>query len=147
MRRLIFFAFASLLPLAAAPHSRKVVLIAGLKSHGPGEHEYLKSIKLLKVMLDRSPNVHNVRSEVYFNGWPENPAVLDTADTIVLLSDGQDHDGTRAPIFTPERMKLVERAVNRGCGFILFHYATYASYEYADQVIEWNGGRVQWDDA
>jgi hypothetical protein len=33
---------------------RKIVVIAGSKSHGPGTHEYLKSARLLKVLLDRA---------------------------------------------------------------------------------------------
>ena len=127
---------------------RKVVLIAGTKSHGPGEHEYLKTVKLLKVLLDRAPNLRNFRTEVYFNGWPDDPRTLETADTIVVISDGQDHDESlRVPIYTPERMKIVERAMNRGCGFVTFHFSTFISYPYADRVLEWNGGYYEWDDA
>ena len=44
------------LPGAAQPRPRKIVLLAGIKNHTPGFHEYLKTIKLLKVLLDRSPN-------------------------------------------------------------------------------------------
>jgi type 1 glutamine amidotransferase len=126
---------------------RKIVLIAGKKSHGPGEHEYLKTIKLLKVLLDRSPNLHGIQTEIYFNGWPDNPKTLDTADTIVVISDGQDHDESpRVPIFMPERMHIVEKQMARGCGFVTFHFSTFISYEYADQVLEWNGGFYEWDE-
>jgi type 1 glutamine amidotransferase len=131
---------------AAGP--RKIVLIAGRKSHGPGEHEYLKSIKLLKVLLDRSPNLHGIQTEIYFNGWPNDPETLDTADTIVVISDGQDHDeSSRVPIFTPERMRIMEKQMKRGCGFITFHFSTFISYEYAEQVLEWGGGFYEWDEA
>src|SRR5580698_4399672 len=102
----ICLALSTLSGSAAKP--RKIVLIAGKKSHGPGEHEYLKTIKLLKVLLDRSPNLHGVTTEIYFNGWPEDAKTLDTADTIVVISDGQDHDESlRVPIYTPERMRIM----------------------------------------
>src|SRR5262249_12421135 len=73
-----------------AEPAKRIVLIAGPKSHGPGEHEYLQSVKLLKVLLDRAPNVKAVRAEVHFDGWPNDPAVLDHADTIAILSDGDN---------------------------------------------------------
>ena len=75
---------------ASGPAGKKIVLIAGKKSHGPGAHEYEKDVTLLKHCLDTSPNVRGVKCEAHFNGWPANPATLDTADTIVLLSDGLD---------------------------------------------------------
>ncbi len=133
---------------AATAHTVKIVLIAGRKSHGPGAHEYLKTVKLLKVLLDRAPNLHNIKTEIYFNGWPDDPKALNSADTIVVISDGQDHDDSaRVPIFTPERMAIVEKQMRRGCGLVTFHFSTFISYEYAEQVLEWNGGYYEWDDA
>jgi len=41
--------------LAADP-PKKVVLIAGAKSHGPGEHEYEKGVRLLAHCLNTSPS-------------------------------------------------------------------------------------------
>ncbi len=141
-------ALAAMLALAGnTARTRKIVLIAGRKSHGPGEHEYLKTIKLLKVLLDRSPNLHGVTTEIYFNGWPEDAKTLDTADTIVVISDGQDHDESlRVPIYTPERMRIMEKQMRRGCGFVTFHFSTFISYEYAEQVLEWGGGFYEWDE-
>ncbi len=128
---------------AAASHKplRKIVLIAGKKSHGPGEHEYEKSVKLLKVMLDRSPNLHGVKTEIYFNGWPEDPKVLDTADTIVFISDGMEW----LPFGTDERIAVLQKQMDRGCGFITFHFSTYIPFKYEKQALEWNGGFVQYD--
>ena len=137
-RRLVWVLLALVAFFGSAARPRKIVLIAGKKSHGPGEHEYLKSIKLLKVLLDRAPNLRGLQTEIHFNGWPEDPATLDTADTIVVISDGQDHDESpRVPIFTPERMRIVEKQMARGCGFVTFHFSTFISYEYAEQVLEW----------
>ena len=57
---LLAVVFAGNCPLLSEGNQRakKIVLIAGKKSHGPGLHEYLKSVKLLKVMLDESPNLN-----------------------------------------------------------------------------------------
>ena len=50
-------------------------------------HEYLKSARLLKVLLDRA-GLKDVETEVIYDGWPTNLSDLDTADTIVFISDG-----------------------------------------------------------
>src|SRR5262245_30764637 len=87
--------FAMTLSAMAAESPRpikKIVLIAGTKSHGPGDHEYEKGVKLLKHCLDTSPNVKDVRTEVVLDGWPNNPATLDDADTILLYCDGSDRE-------------------------------------------------------
>src|SRR5258708_35176421 len=95
MKTLLLSAFLLLICVVPAKISgdqrpRKIVLIAGEKSHGPGEHEYLKSVRLLNVLLDRSTNLQWLKTELYFNGWPYDPSVLDTADTIVRLSGGME---------------------------------------------------------
>src|SRR5437899_353011 len=71
---------------SSAPQ-KKIVLIAGTKSHGPGEHEYEKGVKLLKHCLDTSPNVKGVRTEVVLDGWPKDPSMLEDAVTILLYCD------------------------------------------------------------
>jgi len=130
---------------ATPPRAKKIVLIAGAKSHAPGAHEYLKSVKLLKVLLDRSPNVGKLRTEVHFNGWPEDAATLDTADTIVIISEGQPGDkNPPVPFMTSERMKVMEKQMQRGCGIVTIHYTTFITYAFVDQILEWQGGYYEW---
>src|SRR6266480_2549649 len=74
----------------SAKLNKKIVLIAGKKSHPPATHEYIKSVRLLKVMLDTATNLKGVKTEVHYNGWPEDPSTLDDADVIMTISDGQD---------------------------------------------------------
>jgi len=137
----LLVASAALLIAAPQPRARKIVLVAGIKTHAPGFHEYLKTVKLLKVMLDRSPNAGPVRTEVYYNGWPDDPSTLDTADTVLFFSDGQPGDKSPpVPYMTPERMKIVERAMRRGCGIVTVHYTTFITQEFADDIMEWQGG-------
>lgn len=144
----LFFAAHLYLGTGIARASNKnIVLIAGMKSHGPGDHEYLKSIKLLKVLLDRAPNVRGVTTHLYFNGWPDDPGVLDRADTIVIVSDGEGGFGpnsAHAPFMTDERMQTIERQIRRGCGFMTFHFSTFSPAKYAPQILSWNGGYFDW---
>ena len=130
---------------AKSNNPKKIVLIAGKKSHGPGAHEYLKSVKLLKVLLDRASNLKGIRTEVHFNGWPENPATLNDADTIVTISDGQDGDRySQVPFMTEERMKVMDRQMRRGCGFMTLHFSTFTPDRYGPQILEWGGGYFDW---
>jgi type 1 glutamine amidotransferase len=139
---------AGLVVPALDAQPKKIVLIAGKKSHGPGAHEYVKSVKLLKVMLDRSPNLKGVRTEIHFNGWPEDPRALDSADTILTISDGQDGDKySPVPFMTDERMQVLERQMKRGCGFGTLHFSTFTPEKYGPQILEWGGGYFQWQDA
>src|SRR4051812_40173371 len=83
--------------MAAEPDHpvKKVVLIAGPKSHGPvgnGIHDYGWSVQLLKVMLDNSNVKDRVKVEVHLDGWPRDPRTLEDADTIMIISDGRDGD-------------------------------------------------------
>ncbi len=143
--RLLFCFLIAALAFAATPRPRKIVLIAGPKSHGPGAHEYLKSVKLLKVLLDRSPNAGPVTTEVYFNSWPDHPETLDTADTVVIISEGQPGDNNPpVPYMIPERMKVLEKQMRRGCGIVTIHYTTFITYAYVDQILEWQGGYYEW---
>jgi hypothetical protein len=41
--------------MAGTIHPRKIILIAGKTSRGPGKHEYIESVRLLKVLLVRVP--------------------------------------------------------------------------------------------
>ena len=136
--------------LASAAQPRKIVLIAGKKSHGPegnGIHDYPWSVKLLKVLLERSNIRDQVRVEIHFDGWPKDERTLDDADTIMVISDGRDGDKfEEAPhIASPERVAVMERQIKRGCGFITFHFSTFAPEQYREQMLRWSGGYFQWE--
>lgn len=133
---------------ATAP--KKVVLIAGPKSHGPvgnGIHDYPWSVKLLKVMLDNSNVREQVRVEYHLDGWPADPTTLNDADAIMVISDGRDGDKyAEAPHFeSDEHRELVQRQIHRGCGFLTFHFSTFAPDEYAAQILDWSGGYFDWE--
>src|SRR5262245_47110269 len=92
-----FLCFAPLFLVAAAvaadpPKSKKVVLIAGPldAGHPVGTHEYEKTVRAFKYCLENASNVRGMRVEAHLTGWPDKPATLDDADTIVLVSSGSD---------------------------------------------------------
>src|SRR6266852_7182651 len=102
-RRIRFFSLGLLLACAAnavggfatqeaAP--KKIVLISGaVTGHPKDAHEYEKSVILLKHLLESTPSLRGkIEPEAYFHGWPNNPAALDEADTIVMITDGSDRN-------------------------------------------------------
>lgn len=129
----------------SADRVRHVVLIAGHKEHEPGGHENLRTVKLLKALLDQAPNLKNLETKIYFNGWPDDPGVLDQADTIVTFSEGEDGFGAPpVPFMTDERMQVMEKQMKRGSGFMTFHFSTFVAAKYAAKILDWGGGYFDW---
>src|ERR1035437_4364483 len=86
MNRVLFPLLALATAMTAAAVDAKIVFLAGPPSHGPGDHEHRAGCLLLKSCLD---NIPGVTSEVYSNGWPQNPATAFAgAATVVIYSDG-----------------------------------------------------------
>jgi hypothetical protein len=152
MRRL-FILLIALLAAGSSLHAanpKKIVVIAGKKSHGPegnGIHDSPWSARLIKVMLANSNVREQVNVETHFDGWPKDPSTLDTADTIMVISDGRDGDKfEEAPHFSsPEHAETIARQIQRGCGFAVFHFSTFAPDSYAPQILEWSGGYFDWE--
>lgn len=124
---------------------KKIVLIAGKKTHPAAMHEYIKTVRLIKAMLDNATNVQGVSTEIFTNGWPENPGVLEDADLIMTISDGQDGPtGIPVPFMTDERMMMMEKLMQRGCGFITYHFSTFTPEYYGEKILHWGGGYFDW---
>src|SRR5438874_12803495 len=64
---------------------KKIVLIAGKPSHGPGEHEFRAGSLLLKKCLDQVPGIVSV---VHSNGWPKEASALEGAAAVLIYADG-----------------------------------------------------------
>ncbi len=130
--------------------TKNIALIAGKKSHGPegnGIHDYGWSVKLLKVMLDNSNVRERVRVEYHLDGWPADARTLDDADAIMVISDGRDGPlYEEAPHFkTQAQAEAVARQVKRGCGFLTFHFSTFAPDARAAEILDWSGGYFDWE--
>src|SRR5262249_58281008 len=88
-----------------APAVKKVILIAGAKSHGPGEHEYEKGVRLLQHCLDTAPNLRGFQAEVYLDGWPPDEQDFQGAATVLLFSDGSDRKEEAHPLLREKRLQ------------------------------------------
>ncbi|OHB68661.1 MAG: hypothetical protein A2V70_07035 [Planctomycetes bacterium RBG_13_63_9] len=99
----------------AATAKKKIVLIAGPKSHGYGAHEHYAGCVLLGKCLERGmPGVETV---VVKDGWPKDPTILDGADAVVVFSDG----GGGHPI--KPHLDKVQKLMDQGVGLACLHYA------------------------
>jgi putative heme-binding domain-containing protein len=124
--------------------SRKVVILAGTVhqgpgGHPPGTHEYELSARLLKRALDESGLP--VRTEIHFDGWPREPQTLDDADTIVVISDGADRNLTDHPLLLGDRLQVIGKQMDRGCGLVAIHWTTFVPNDRGGpEFLEWIGG-------
>ncbi|QDT54367.1 Trehalose utilization [Caulifigura coniformis] len=147
------FAFASfgVADEGQAAGPKKIVIVAGEKSHGPEGnriHDYAWTARLLKASLEAS-NVKDAVRVVYVrDGWPKDSAVLADADSILVVSDGRDGDKySEAPhLESPERVAEVQKLIDRGCGLCVLHFSTFAPDKYATQVLDWTGGYFDWEE-
>lgn len=127
---------------------RKVVLIAGPldKGHPPGTHEYEKSARLLKHCLDSSPNLKGVKTAVDLNGWPDDARTLDDADSIVLIASGADRKLEDHPFLVGDRLKIIDKQMQRGCGLVLIHWCVFMPKDKAgSHALEWIGGYFDYE--
>ena len=135
-------ALAAFQPAGVLAKDTKIVLLAGVKSHKPGEHEHERTAMLLMHCIDTSLNVRHVDVEVCTNGWPEDEKTLDDADTIVLLCDGA-MKGVLHPLVRDHHMAALEKQVRRGCGLVVIHWGLMLSSEIGNEDVPEVDRRVQ----
>jgi hypothetical protein len=122
------------LTLSASAADKKIVLIAGKASHGPGDHEFRAGCLLLQKCLRSVPGTS---VEVCDNGWPKENSQLDGAAAVVLYADG----GGGHPYFQLDHGQVIERLAHEGVGLGFMHYAVEVPKGAAsDKMWEWIGG-------
>jgi type 1 glutamine amidotransferase len=130
----IIFVFAGFSLFAA---DKKIVLIAGKPSHGPGEHEHNAGVLLLQKCLNEIPGI---KTEVHLNGWPEDDHFFDGAAAIVLYTDG----GPDHPALQDDRLKKLDSLMKKGVGLACLHYATEPTIEKGEkEFLDWIGGAFE----
>jgi type 1 glutamine amidotransferase len=113
---------------------RRIVLVAGRPSHGPGEHEHNAGVALFKRCLDGVPGV---QTTAHFSGWPTDPNAFDGADAIVIYSDG----GNGHPAIQEGRLQQLDALLARGVGFATIHYANEVpTARGGEEFMRWTGG-------
>jgi type 1 glutamine amidotransferase len=122
------------------PSLTKIVLVAGSRSHGPGEHEHFAGCALLMNMLRQTPGVFPVMAR---EGWPKDPAIFEGAKTIVFYADG----GGGHPILRDDHLQVIEGLMKKGVGLVCLHYACEPTKEKGEkEFLDWIGGcfEVDW---
>ena len=120
------------------PGAPKVVLIAGRRSHGPGDHEFFAGTALLQKLLVKN----GVNAVMVRDGWPKDEKVFADAKAIMFFCDGggghpliqyekesRQQEGVVGEKLQPEksrgdqrRLKLVQGLLKQGAGFACYHY-------------------------
>lgn len=128
-----------LLPLAAPAADgpkKTALLIAGLQSHGPGDHEHNAGVQLLaKALKQGAPDLLEV--SVHLNAeWPSEEQFA-KADTVLIYSDG----GGGHPALRGNRLQQLGTLMARGCGVVCLHYAVeFPKEKGGPEFREWLGG-------
>ncbi len=125
------------LPLTAtgrASESKKLVLIAGKPSHGPGDHEFRAGCLLFKKCLEK---VEGLEVVVVPNGWPEDAKVFEGAAAVVCYADG----GGGHPFIQGNHASVIGDLAKKGVGIGLMHYGVEIPKDKGGpEFLEWIGG-------
>src|SRR5262245_4670986 len=123
------------LPLARAEDKKKkLVLIAGSPSHGPGDHEFDAGVRLFEKCLKDFPGLETV---VFLSGYPKDDSALDTADAIVCFADG----GSGHPLVREKRLDRIGKLMAKGVGLMCMHYGVEVPKDLGGpEFKEWIGG-------
>ena len=117
---------------AAAGAKKKIVFLAGRKSHAFGDHEHYAGCALLAKRLNEVPGVEAV---VVKDGWPKDEAVLDGAAAVVMFSDGGGGH------FAINKMRQLNELHGKGVGIGAIHYAVEVPRgRPGENWLKWMGG-------
>jgi putative heme-binding domain-containing protein len=118
-------------PADAATRPLHVVLVAGRKDHGPGEHDYPAWQNVWKYLLAMAEKTRATTADT----WPTKDD-LAAADVLVFYQQGT---------WTPERARDIDQFLARGGGLVYIHYAVDGGQDahgFAQRIgLAWQGGR------
>lgn len=133
MKSLLMFLLVSLSAIRVRA-DKEILLIAGVPSHGRGEHEFRAGCLLLADCLQKVPGIH---ATVASNGWPSDETLVRSANAILMYADGGDGH----PALRPERMKLLDQLAAKGVGICTAHYGVEVPAGLPGiAMIRWTGG-------
>lgn len=114
---------------------KKLVMVAGRPSHGPGAHEFRAGCLLLEKCLDQA--CPQLVTAAYAGGWPADPTAFDNADAVFFFADG----GAGHPVLQSNRLAQIDALAKRGVGIACLHYAVEVPKEKGGpQFLDWMGG-------
>ncbi len=122
-------------PAFAHAEKKKVVFLAGGKSHGFGAHDHLAGCHLLANKLkEAKPEYETVVSQ----GWPSDANVLEGVDAIIMYCDGGPaHMGLK-------QIRALDKLSSKGVGIGCIHYAVEVPEDEGGEYwLKWIGGYFQ----
>ncbi|MHC4636750.1 MAG: ThuA domain-containing protein [Planctomycetota bacterium] len=93
---------------------KRIVFIAGRASHAYGLHEHPAGCELLAGCLNALPSV---KAEVFADEWPRDDSVFESADAVVIFSDGG------ASHIMAGHETIIEKLTKTNVGIGFMHYA------------------------
>lgn len=115
MKTILRLALALAIVLTSQAADKKIVLVAGKPSHGPGDHEFNAGCMLLAKCLNE---VKGINATVEKGGWPADEKAFDGANAVLFYMDG----GAGHPVAKPEHLKVVKELAAKGVGIGFAHY-------------------------
>lgn len=114
---------------------KKIVFMAGHRSHGYNAHEHRAGSLLLANQLNKHA-AKNIYAEVRLaKDWPANFAALSDADAIVFYCDGGGGHMANS------HLKELDVKLKDGCGLACLHYGVETTKgESGDYFLKWIGG-------
>lgn len=122
---------------AADFKGKKIVVVAGRQSHGPGDHEFFAGSAILMNLLKQTPNVHVVMAR---DGWPKNEKIFDNAACLIFYMDGRGGHPVVMKDKDGDRMVRLQKILDKGAGWVNLHYAVDYLPEHGKRVLSWMGG-------
>jgi len=121
-------------PGFTAEPPKKLVLVAGTPSHGPGAHEFNAGVQLLAKCLKGFPDLE---VDVNLNGWPRNQSAFDGAAGILLYMDGGDGH----PAIKNDHLAFLDRLMKKGVGLMCAHFGVEVPKDKGGREFQdWIGG-------
>jgi len=139
----LFVAAAGATTLETQGRDKRIVIIAGRPSHGPGLHEFRAGSLLLQKAL---ADIKGVKVDVIPMGWPkkmvngtevDDHAALNGADAVFIYADG----GRNHPAIQGDRVKVIDALAAKGAGLGFGHYGVEVPVgPSAEAMHRWIGG-------
>jgi type 1 glutamine amidotransferase len=118
---------------AADAAKKKVVFVAGRRSHGFGSHDHKAGCMLLAKRLNQSGLP--IEAVVVENGWPADNGVFEGAAAIIVYADG----GNGHP--ANPHLDYIQSLMDKGVGFGAIHYGVEVPKgKSGDKFLQWIGG-------
>ncbi|MGB0643967.1 MAG: hypothetical protein ACPGQF_04450, partial [Akkermansiaceae bacterium] len=114
---------------------KKIVLIAGSRSHASGEHEFRAGCMLLAKALNDESGL-NVEAVVVGKDWPKDKSVLDDADSIFIFADSVSG--------IAGEWEYLDSLAKKGVGMVFMHYAVHPNPQMGKKYFQpWIGGAME----